>query len=472
MATINHNPIYKSLNANLSYVSEAHKQIPVSDLTTVMEYVSGEHAEVLYTQGYHCSCNPELAAEEFLDDREKYLKNKNGKKLSGQVEGKEEIIAHHIYVSFHKEDFVSVEKMMKITDKLIQRTAMKDFRSLRAPHVNTDEGHVHISLNAYSMDGKKKFCMNNKMLYALRRELDYICYEHGLSLIDDKTLLKTDEEYAKWFAEVKAEGKTRIHPNRTIQQKKEQQKKRNDKRKEQKSEKTYVKKLPLRNINTEIQEAAKYNFSEKFGKQVFYAADGRFLSPRTKVPYRLKMWTEDGRKRSTVELLFLLIAVVLFDTQKYAEEKNYYQPKINIDHEIQRMIDGISATREYGITDKKVLESTIKECGSNISSLKRAIYQIDKALRDRKDEGLEEKRKKYEKKLKEYNRQYYKLMQVKVLTKEVMTAAYRENIYTVKPIEQSRKIDLDDIISNAKSKKKMDTRIDRQKNLSREELDR
>lgn len=472
MATINHNPIYKTLKENLSYVSEAHKQIPVSDLTTVMEYVTGDHAEVLYTKGYHCSCNPELAAEEFLDDREKYLKRKHGKKLSGQAEGKEEIIAHHFYVSFHKEDFVAVEKMMKITDELIQSTAMKDFKCLRAPHVNTDEGHVHITVNAYSMDGKKKFCMNNKMLYALRRELDYICYEHRLSLVEDKTLLKTDEEYAKWFAEVKKEGKIRIHPNRTVQQKKEQQKKRNEKRKEQRGKKSYVKKLPLKDINTEIQDAAKYNFSEKFGKQVFYAADGQFLSPRTKVPYRLKMWTEDGRKRSTVELLFLLIAVVLFDTQKYAAEKNYYQPKVNINHEIQKMIDGIVATREYGITDKKVLESKIKECGSNISSLKRAIYQIDKTLVDRTDESLQKKRMTYEKKLKKNNRQYYKLMQVKALTKEVMTDVYRENIYTVKLIEQERKLDLDNIISNAEVKKKDNPRNDGREKQSKGWFDR
>ena len=103
MATINHNPIYKTLKKNLSYVSEAHKQIPISDLTTVMEYVTGDHAEVLYTKGHGCSCNPELAAEEFLSDREKYLERKKGAKLSGQTDAKKEIIAHHFYISFHKE---------------------------------------------------------------------------------------------------------------------------------------------------------------------------------------------------------------------------------------------------------------------------------------------------------------------------------------------------------------------------------
>lgn len=446
MATINHNPIYKTLKENLSYVSEAHKQIPISDLTTVMEYVTGDHAEVLYTKGHGCSCNPELAAEEFLSDREKYLERKKGAKLSGQTDAKKEIIAHHFYISFHKEDFVGVERMMKITDELIERTPLKEFKLLRAPHTNTDEEHVHLSVNAYSMDGKKKFCMNNKMLYTLRRELDHICYEYGLSLVEDKTLLKTDEEYAKWFAAVKAEGKVRIHKNRTSEEKKM-------KNKERRSKKSYVKKLPLRSIEEDFKGAVYYNSANIFGERIYFAAGGRFPSPKTGKPYRMKIWTEDGRKRSTVELLLLLIAVVLFDTQKYAQERNYYQPKVNVDCEIQRMIDGIAATREYGITDNCVLESKIRECGSNISSLKKAIYDIDKSLNEKENDDLRKERAAYLEKLKKYNKQYYQLMQVKALTKEVMTDTYRDNIYAVKPLEQERKLSLDDMIASAERKK-------------------
>lgn len=211
LPTFKFNAVYSSVEGNLCYIADAEKQIPDREVLKVMAYVNGEHAETMYARAYHCSSNPVLAAEEFLADREKYFACHNGKKLSGQGSGKKEILAHHVYVSCHEDDHVTPELLMKIADNFIKKMHLEDFRIFVSPHLNTPRKHFHMSICAYSMDGKRKFHMKNDVRYRCEIELNKIAVGYGLSIIDDFKLRiwagHNMPEYIDWLDEVKKEGK-------------------------------------------------------------------------------------------------------------------------------------------------------------------------------------------------------------------------------------------------------------------------
>ena len=128
---------------------------------------------------------------------------------------KKGVVSHvQFYVSPSVCDHVPAQERMEMTRELIERTVLRDFPLLYIPHDNTENGHCHISVCPFSEDGSHKLCVNNSLLYDLRREMDRICVEHGYSIIENANLWG-DQEYKAWYEEVKAEGHVTIHPPRT-----------------------------------------------------------------------------------------------------------------------------------------------------------------------------------------------------------------------------------------------------------------
>lgn len=446
MGTLNFNAIYETTKSNMKYILDPQKIVPAEDVMRCMSYIEGSHSEVHYATGYHCSTNPDLAAEQFQQDRDRYWKRKKGKRLKGQNADRFELLAHHIYVSFHKDDRVSIDDMMQITAELIERTPLRDFRSLRAPHNNTDEGHVHISVNAYSMSADKKFCMNHNMLYTLRRELDYICVEHGLSIVEDY-YLKKDPEYKAWFDCVKAEGKITIRQPRTLEEKKLSWTEKNKTRNKKKREK---------HIIEEIADISDYNQKPITAKQwkkdqctlQSYTNNNFFFAPKKKY-YRLKLWSDTGRRRGTIELLFLLISTILFDTAKY--EYEICGPiRLNINSELQRSIDAIATARTFGITNGETLRVRIKETGSNMNALKRSIYYIDKELLTNLDSELIAEKERLTERLKSEKQSYRKLMELKNEMNRVCDPKYMRQLSLDERIEKQS---VNDLINSAERMK-------------------
>lgn len=186
------------------YLCDGHG-LPASVRTN--RYITNGHGGTTKSLGHNCPSDPILATAYMDAKRWNYERqhtiNRNRTKGS---------ITHiQLYVSPTEEDHVPSDERLEMTRELIERTVLKDFPSIYIAHDNTAQGHCHISLCPFSEDGSHKLCMNNKLLYDLRREMDYISVEHGYSIIECPELWG-DKAYREWFFDVKEKGIVTIHP--------------------------------------------------------------------------------------------------------------------------------------------------------------------------------------------------------------------------------------------------------------------
>ena len=453
MPTFQCNLVYTAVEDNLVYISNAEKQIPEAGALRVLAYMNGEHAEPMYAKGYHCSSNPVLAAQEFLSDRERYFACHKSKRLSGQGILKKEILNHHAYVSFSETDPVTPELLMQIADDFIQKMNLQDFRIFVAPHLNTKHKHFHMSICAYRMDGKRKFHMKNDTRYRCEMTLNQIAAGYGLSIIDHRKLRawaeKKQPDYVEWLDAVKKEGKILVYENLSVSEKIA----RAEERKER--SKNYSKKQE-KAVEKQIQAAVRENKrKDTYDPRDYYTAGGKFPNVRkANKPYRVGLYSETGRKKGTLELLFILIATVLVSTEKYAREKEYVRSAIQPAWEIQRMIDRIQLAQKYKIANIQDLNHKKAEVGSWIGSHKKAIAYIEKQLVTDENEKLRARWQWHKGQYEHYRRQYRELMLVKETMRDVVREKYRYQIYDFEPIEEikkeQKKQSLDEIISHAK----------------------
>lgn len=466
--TFKFNPVYKSVSSNLFYIQDGKKMIPEKDLFTVIEYVDGSHAALLYGKAHGTSVNPKLAAEEFMADRTKYFERHNmqeGKKLKGQGknstgESKKEIIAHHVYLSCSERDGnkVTPEVMNEIMDRFLKAMKWDDHRAVQAPHWNSKHKHIHASICAYNRRGQAKIHMKNATIYRAKIELNYICADYGLSIIDDAKVYVWASshmpEYCVWFNEIKKNKTVEIIQNISQEEKKLRAEERKAKRK--------AKADPPKDIKEEIERVITYNNSKSRGYATDYSAGGCFINPRKKKAYRMNLYDHSGRKRNTLELLLLLISAVLIDTNRYAKEEYHVTfPQHNT--ELQKMLDSIAVARKYGVTSPADIQDKLTECGKRIGSCQKAISRLEQELEKGNDEHLQRELEKHQKNLLRFQKDYGSLMSLKNPIREIARGKYnyRTEIFLTENREEKesvvRKADINDQIVKAERQKKLYT---------------
>lgn len=205
MAIVAHTPYGGSADCGRTndYLCDGHG-LP-TDRTN--RYISDGHGGHTLCEGYNCPSDPVLATE-YMN-----ILRLNYERQHPPGEGRTKGAVTHVqfYVSPTAEDNVPPEERMEMMRELIERTPLRDFASIRVPHDNTEDKHGHISLCPYSVDGTHKLPLNNTLLYTLRREMDYICVEHGYSIIEAPELWG-DKKYKAWFQSVKESGIVKVHP--------------------------------------------------------------------------------------------------------------------------------------------------------------------------------------------------------------------------------------------------------------------
>lgn len=210
MATLEFQPS----SGNLAHTAKANAYICDGHGDEVMvrtnRYLNDGHGLVTEVRGYGCPPDPTLATQLMLDLRTQYENNLAGRKTKGTTDAKAPVSHEHFFISWPEEEHISPAERHEIVAELIRRTKLKDFPCLVADHNNTDNDHIHISAGVFSLDGTRKLGMNNRLLYELRRQLDYLCYEHGYSIVENPKLFGS-EEYKNWFYERKAAGDLVIH---------------------------------------------------------------------------------------------------------------------------------------------------------------------------------------------------------------------------------------------------------------------
>ena len=190
-----------------TYVSDGHGDAPNQ---RVNRYLSDGHGGSTVCRGHRCPSDPTLATAHMHAVRLNYERQHS----IDPHRTKKSVTHAQIYLSWPESDSPSPEECIAMAEELISRTELKWYPLIYIPHSNTPDPHCHLSVCPYREDGSKKLCLNNALLYDLRRQLDYISAAHGYSIVDAPELRCNNLEYREWFFRIKSEGKNTIHPPR------------------------------------------------------------------------------------------------------------------------------------------------------------------------------------------------------------------------------------------------------------------
>ena len=131
--------------------------------------------------GYEC--NPFTAASEFLLSKRQY------ERITGRNQGKNDVIAYHIRMSFPPGE-VAAEKALELGRELAMRWTRGKHQFVVAAHTNTNNPHCHIIFNSVNLEHNGKHRDFRRSAIALRKLSDSICLERGLSIIEEPKMSK------------------------------------------------------------------------------------------------------------------------------------------------------------------------------------------------------------------------------------------------------------------------------------------
>lgn len=448
---------YNSLSALVSrneYIVDGHGE------PTRNEYITDGHGLSTLCAGYNCADDPDIASQEMMLARAKYYASHQ--KTKGTNKQKRPVEMTQFYLSFTEEEKLSEQQMMDIARELIEKTDLKEFICFYAPHRNTENYHVHISVGAYQKDGERKLSMNSRKMYRYRAELDRIVASRGLTIIEPTKAMRYHEpEHAQWLDE----NRDSLTVLPLLEGKKESERMRYRQAKEREREKQAIEER------------------ERLHRQL-YRRHYIYLPKRDTIP-------------------LLLVKLALATAGLYTPEVPYSRSQrngIKRDWAIQHRMDAIAFARESGITSTAGFYEQKLAIGQRMNRIKKAIYQLEKradelaepwsaycalsnedtkeeaqlrlqamgyktmddlwALYDRVD-IIQKQFERLNAQLEEEKRAYRKTMSAIKSVEKVMYDTLLDRGY--KPPE-NRKISLDSRISRAEQKKK---HIQKEKDLSR-----
>ena len=125
------------------------------------------------------ACDPRLAWQEFMLDRNAYLSQKGR-------EGSSDVLAYQIRQAF-KPGEVSPKEANEIGYELAQRFTKGKHAFVVSTHIDRAHIHNHIIFNAVDLKAERKFRNFFLSSFATRRLSDLICTEHRLSVVEEKT---------------------------------------------------------------------------------------------------------------------------------------------------------------------------------------------------------------------------------------------------------------------------------------------
>lgn len=122
-------------------------------------------------------------------------------------------------------------------------------------------------------------------------------------------------------------------------------------------------------------------------KNKYYSNRG-FINSATKSPYKIRLWDNNGRKRSMIELIIILAIVTIHNengkwetaTQPTAQPEIKKHPiYAHRDWKVQNMIDTIKVAREENIQDQTDLEEKLARVGKETSKSKAELRRLTTA---------------------------------------------------------------------------------------------
>ena len=173
-----------------------HFSIKNSPLAT-LKYITGETKEqkAEIVTGINCSEDPESAYIEMKMCYEHYAGEKFHR--TSKPVGKEHLKMHHYVISFKGQE-VTPQEADRIAQEWAKEVFGDNFQILIATHIDTNNIHVHLAVNAFGMNGKR--WLDNKSTVKLCREkINAICKKKKLNVIENPKY-NTRQNYAEWLA--------------------------------------------------------------------------------------------------------------------------------------------------------------------------------------------------------------------------------------------------------------------------------
>lgn len=172
-----------------------HFSIKNNPLAT-LKYITGEtkeqRAEIV--TGINCSEDPESAYIEMNLCYEHHAGEKFHRTANST--GKEHLKMHHYVISFKGQE-VTPEQADKIAQEWAKDVFGNDRQILIATHTDTDNIHVHLAVNAYSLNGKR-WLDNKSTLKLCREKINKICKVQKLTVIENPKW-NAGQNYAEWL---------------------------------------------------------------------------------------------------------------------------------------------------------------------------------------------------------------------------------------------------------------------------------
>ena len=173
-----------------------HYSIKNSPLA-LLKYITGEtkaqKAEIV--RGINCSVDPKSAYLEMSLCYETFAGEKFHR--TEKPEGKEHIKMHHYVFSFKGQE-VTPEDACYIAEQWAKKVFGDKYQILIAVHTDTDNIHVHVAVNAYSLNGKR-WLDNKSTLKQCRDIANELCKRRNLNVIENPKW-NARQNYAEWLA--------------------------------------------------------------------------------------------------------------------------------------------------------------------------------------------------------------------------------------------------------------------------------
>lgn len=360
------------------YIADGHGDAEVR----INRYISDGHGGHTQCQGHLCPADPVLATEYMQLLRENYERQH-----PPRADTRKHPLTHvQFYISPTEEDNVPAAERMEMMQELIDRTVLKDFANLYIPHDNTPNKHGHMSVCPFSVPDEKgkvrKLCLNNNLLYDLRRKMDYICVEHGYSIVENPKLWG-DKEYYTWFQEVKASGAVTVHPPREedlVYYHKEAKLMQDYARSKQKQvEEETRRKALIEEFSTDRGEV-----NDEYIYIHPYLCDPLYPEKRLQI----RRYGADGYHPHDLELSMIALSVWAMSAEQKLED-SYIDESSPLRKSLRELSAKAYRTKQLiHSLDIRTLEELVlhtKECGRDIHELKADIKYQDSLLADMDD---------------------------------------------------------------------------------------
>lgn len=389
---------------DISETDSGDEEEEKSDMEKAVDYMMNpektKSEEVKLISGHNC--NPLTAAEE-MQNLVAYWKEKRRMQDNDKD-------AYHLIQSFDPKDNdhltpeMAHEIGLKLCDEIEHIDDRKDdpdrrYKILICTHIDKKHIHNHILICPYDIDTGMKYHENKITYRKVQRANDKLCKEYGLSII-----LNPDEDRKRSYAEEKA-------------------KENNSSWKEDIRRDIDAMKSVCKDWTTFVlyMEAAGYELKQ--GKHITYIKDGKKvrdktlgrewtkeslldywnpdktkevpvvedpfysepdkINSKTKEPYKVSKFDENGRKKSLVELILTLAKKIIstegdtYNTKSYPVNNSIYTRK---DYKLQNMMDSISVARKENISSINQIQDKLNETGKKLSHYKLELKKNNATL--------------------------------------------------------------------------------------------